>query len=126
MTSLLEGALAKSIYKAARKQFMKAVLSRNVDAGGSPAAPAYDPAPFLTQTYDCLAIPDFDLNTTEIVGFATQKKMNVIILTESLAVEPLPNDRIEIFRKGISLGMFTVLDRAADPARATWTCTVRV
>ncbi len=121
MTSPLEGSLATAIYNGMKNLFIDATLVKDTFTAGSPVADDFDPHPPIATNYSCKAIVETYSEQTRPVGFASLSDRRIIILTPSLSVTPLPNDRITI--RGST---FTILEVDADPALATWTCRARV
>jgi hypothetical protein len=112
MTSPLQGALAAQVYSGMKNLFLDATLT--VDTPGTSSDPA-DPGPATQTTYSCKAIvekySDF-LRAQGVVGASDRK---VLILANSLAVTPAPENRVTI--SGIT---FTIVTVATDPATAVW------
>lgn len=124
MTSLLDGEIAEIINDELGDIFLDATLTRD----GANSGDAYDPTTAEPTEYTCKAIvQDYSAGTNglDLVG-ATD--VNVLILANSLSVEPKPLDRIDIASKGISgtiYGGTTGLKAVrGDPATATWQCRV--
>jgi hypothetical protein len=113
MVSPLEGSLAKTIYGAMKSLFIDATLVRDTPGSGA----SYDPAAPTQTSYACKAIVDTYSEYTRANGFASESDRKIIILTKSLSVTPVPNDRITV--RGVTYAILTV---AADPALATWEC----
>lgn len=120
MTSPLEGSLATAIYNGMKGLFLDATLSHDSVAPGSPPGDDFDLA-FTTTTHACKAIVELYSEMTRASGYASLSDRRIIILNQSLAVIPVPNDRITIRN-----ATYTILEVDADPALATWTCKARV
>ncbi len=118
MVSPLSGPLASLIYTGMKALFIDATLTRDVATPGSPDAPFDPPAP-TTVDYSCKAIAEKRNTKFDKGGVVLSGNYRVIILANSLSVDPLPNDRITI--SGVT---FTICDGGVvtDPARACWTC----
>jgi hypothetical protein len=121
MSSPLENEIAEAIYDGMKDLFLDATLVHDTLPAGSPAYDDFDPGLPIPISYPCKAIVEVYSEYTRAVGFASQSDRRVIILNKSLAVTPLPNDRITIGGK-----TYTILEVDADPALATWTCKSRV
>ncbi len=120
---LLDGDIAAIINDALTGIFLNATLTRDIpEFTSSPdASDPFDPQPGLVVSteYTCKAIEEIYFEDTDTAGFATRRMRRLIILTNSLSITPTANDRVTISGRE---GTFTILDVAADPARATWTC----
>lgn len=112
MASPLSGALAAQIYKGMKALFLDATYT--VDVPGTITDPADPPAPTTTD-YACKAIvetySDY-YSKNELVQDGDRK---VLILANSLSVQPVVNSRITI--SGIT---FTTIKVDTDPATAVW------
>lgn len=127
MTSILESSLAQTIAKAASFIFLDATLERDVP--GTITDPA-DPPPPTQVTYTCKAIEDEYGVGTRAQGLVNVGDVKILILATTLAVAPLPGDRITI--RGVKRQIVPMISRAtglpsvqSDPARATWECRTR-
>jgi hypothetical protein len=118
MTSPLESALATQIYKGMKNLFLDATLTR--DVAGTITDPADPPAPTATP-YACKAIVETYSDYFRQNGMVDAKDRKVLILADSLTVQPVPNDRVTI--SGIT---FTVMEVGTDPATAVWECKGRM
>lgn len=122
MVSPLAGALAKTIYRAAKGIFLDATLTRD----GANSGAAYDPTTATATVYPCKAICEFKKGAsgTDIAGTTDA---SFLILANSLpsGISPEPMDRIAIASQGIS-GVVANDPKAVtgDPSRATWSCRV--
>lgn len=119
MASPLEGKIASLIYTGMKSLFLDATLTRD----GANSGEAYDPAVASPTVYACKAIPVENVKGTQ--NLEGQTEIAVLILTNSLAVQPEPLDRIAIASRGIS-GVIPDRKKAvtSDPAKATWQCWV--
>ncbi len=120
MASPLSGSLAKTVYKSFKSIFLDATLTRD----GSNSGDAYDPDIAAATVYTCKAIaePSSGTSGSDIAGVTDA---TILILANSIAVQPEPLDRIAIPSQGIS-GVIANDKKAvvSDPARATWQCRV--
>lgn len=126
MVSPLTGALAAQVYKGMKGLFLDAVLTRDTPNVNSPDTGDYDPPAPTPVDYPCKAFDteyDSRLRADGVVGL---KDVEVMILANSLAVEPRPLDRITITGRG---GPYSIVPAGggkkavtSDPARATWLC----
>jgi hypothetical protein len=117
MTSPLSGSLARAIHLGLKGTFLTAALTRDVAGTPSPDTTGFDPAVPTQTTYTCKAIHEAYSEMLKRDGLVKEGERKVIILAESLSVEPTATDRITIRSE-----TFTILDVEADPALATWTC----
>lgn len=122
MTSPLLGSLAATAHSALKGIFFDATLTR--DAAGTIVDPADPPLP--TQViYTCKAIEQEYGRGVRASGLVDQTDINVLILANSLAVDPLPGDRIIIRGKAVTIVPASargIKPVTSDPARATWEC----
>lgn len=120
MVSPLSGSLAKTIYKSFKAIFLDATLTRD----GINSGDAYDPDTATATVYTCKAIAEYSKGAqgSDIVG---NTDATILILANSLSVDPEPLDRIAIAGQSIS-GVIPNDKKAitSDPARATWQCRV--
>lgn len=120
MVSPLAGPLAKTIYKSFKAIFLDATLTRD----GINSGEGYSPNLAEPTVYTCKAIaqPSKGAQGTDIVSSTDTK---ILILRNSLSVNPEPLDRIAIPSQGIS-GVIPSDPKAisSDPAAATWECRV--
>jgi len=125
MASFLEGALAAKIGAAFNNIFLSATLSR--DTFGTPPSPG-EPGAVTTATYPCKAIHEEWSTSFLSGGLIVSGDRKILVLAASLAVEPMPRDRITIRGEtftvvpGDSAGAPAV---STDPAKATWTLRAR-
>ena len=106
--------------------FKDATLTRPTKVAG---ATAYDPpASTGTATYTCKALRDTFGSTWLAGGLVAAEEVKIIILADTLSVEPQPGDKITIqgetytivpMSVGFGQGIKAV---GADPATATWEC----
>jgi hypothetical protein len=115
MVSPLLGSLAATINSAMSSLFIDATLTRQV----VPSSPSYDPADPpapVPVNYSCKAVRDrysvSDKRNPNII----QGDVKILVLVNSLSVEPQKDDLITI--QGAS---FSVVDFDVDPANALWT-----
>jgi hypothetical protein len=121
MTSPLEDEIANAIYDGMVDLFLDATLIHDTITAGSPAADVFDPRPPTANSYSCKAIVETYSELTKAMGFASLSDRKILVLTKSLSITPVPNDRVTI--RGQT---FTVLQVDADPAKATWELRCRV
>jgi len=125
MASMLESELAHVIADAASFIFLDATLTRDVP--GTITDPADPPAP-TTVNYPCKAIEDTYSTGQRANGLVAADDVRVLILATTLAVAPLPGDRITIrgvTRTIVPVGTTGLPGVDSDPARATWECRTR-
>jgi len=125
MASMLESELAHVIADAASFIFLDATLTRDVP--GAITDPADPPAP-TTVNYPCKAIEDMYSTGQRANGLVAADDVRVLILATTLAVAPLPGDRITIrgvMRTIVPAGTTGLPGVDSDPARATWECRTR-
>ena len=124
MTSLLAGGLAKTIAGAMKNLFLDATLTRFVPAS---TGSAYDPDPPVSTDYACKAIFDQWGAYHQANGLVLNTDRKVLVLANTLAVEPMPGDRIAI--GGVTLNVYSNGEGApavaTDPAKAVWTLRAR-
>lgn len=118
MTSPLEATLAAQVYKGMKALFLDATLTRDVP--GVITDPADPPAPTPTP-YACKAIVETYSNYFRANGLVDIKDRKVLILANSVSIQPTANDRVTI--SGIT---FTVMEVGTDPATAVWECKGRM
>src|SRR5665213_931211 len=100
MTSPLLGSLAKTIGKAMAGLFLDATLTRDVqEVGPDPA----DPPPPTQVHYTCKAIEQEYSSGVRGQGLVASNDIEVLILADSLAVEPQSLDRITIRGKTLTI-----------------------
>ncbi len=120
MASPLSGSLAKTIYRSFKNIFLDATLTRDGENSGE----GYSPNLEEPTVYTCKAIaqPSSGANGTDIVG---STDTTILILRNSLSVNPEPLDRIAIPSQAID-GVIPSDPKAvkSDPAAATWECRV--
>jgi len=120
MASPLAGALARTVYKSFKSIFLDATLTRD----GVNTGEGYSPNVGSATVYTCKAIaqPSKGAQGTDIVSSTDTK---ILILRNSLSVNPEPLDRIAIPSQGIE-GVIPSDPKAvsSDPAAATWECRV--
>lgn len=121
---LLDGEIAEIVDDALADIFLDATLTRD----GANSGTAYDPVIGTPTTYTCKAIVEEYGSGVRGQGLVGAKDIKVLILANSLAVEPQALDRISVPSKGVSgvvhdgnEGMKAVV---GDPATATWECRV--
>lgn len=123
MTSPLAGSLARTLGRALSSTFLDATLARDTAVAGEND---WTPGTPTTKNYSCKAI-HVEWRTMLPPGQVLNEKSvrKVIILANSLAVQPRSGDRITI--RGET---FVVMPEGtspvvmSDPALATWTCLV--
>ncbi len=120
MASVLESALKKTIGKAFKTLFLDATLYRDTEPSISPAPDPFDPGEPTTTEYACKAIHDEYAERFRLEGTVQAGDRKILILADSLDIEPAANDRIEI--RGQT---FSIIDVMTDPAKAVWTCRAR-
>lgn len=118
MTSPLEGALAAQIYAGMRNLFLDATYTVDVPNTGSD--PADPPAPTPTD-YPCKSMVEKYSDYYTKNGLVQDGDRKVLILANSLSVQPVANARLTI--RGIT---FTLTKIETDPAQAVWECTGRM
>lgn len=122
MASPLLGSIAQAVASALSGVFLDATLSRSVAAvGGDPA----DPAPPTTSIFTCKAIEEQYSSYDRANGLVGAKDVRILILAATLAVEPLPLDRIVVRGKTYTIapgGDAGIASVQSDPAKATWLC----
>jgi hypothetical protein len=118
MTSPLLSSLATTIGKAMSGLFLDATLARDTVDLTTPWAPA-SPTP---TTYAVKAIHDEWGTSVLAGGLVNTGERKVLVLASTLAIDPLPGDRITI--RGET---FTIVPAGAgqppvstDPAKAVW------
>ncbi len=122
MTSPLSGSLARTINRALAPIFLDATLTRDLSNVGSDPA---DPPTPTQAIYTCKAIEEEYSAGLRGQGLVGAREVGVLILANSLAVEPKPLDRITIRGNTVTVvpadaaGLKAV---RSDPARATWMC----
>jgi hypothetical protein len=105
--------------------FLDATLTRDVQGVGSDPA---DPPPPTQVAYPCKAIEQDYSSGLLAAGLVTATDIGILILANSLSVDPAPLDRITIRGRTVTIvpastsGMKAV---QSDPARATWLCRCR-
>lgn len=105
--------------------FLDAVLTRDVQ--GTIVDPADPPAPTQV-TYKCKAIEQEYGSMDRAQGLVSETDIQILILASTLAVSPLPLDRLTIRGKTVSIvpaGSGGMPPVQSDPARATWLCRCR-
>lgn len=125
MASPLLGSIANTIGNAMAGLFLDATLTRDVP--GVATDPADPPAP-TPVVYTCKAIEENYSAGLRGQGLVDARDIQVLILANSISVEPQPLDRITIRSRAVTIvpadaaGMKAV---QSDPARATWLCRCR-
>jgi hypothetical protein len=122
MVSILESKVKTIIGNAMAFLFLDATLTRDVP--GTIIDPADPPVPTQT-TYTCKAIEEQYSAGLLAGGQVGSNDVEVLILAASLAVEPVPGDRITIrgvTRQIVPSGTIGLSGVRSDPARATWQC----
>jgi hypothetical protein len=114
MTSILEGALAKTIAKATGFIFLDASVTRATAATGGNA---FEPTVGSAATYSCKAIVDTYSAYDRAQGLVDQTDRKVLILAATLSIQPKAGDAITI--RGET---FTIVSVMTDPAKAVWEC----
>lgn len=126
MPSILEGSLATEIGAALSFIFMDATLTR--DTTGTPTEPG-EPGPVTSVSYPCKAIHE-EWNTSYLSGgLVVSGDRKILILAVSLAVTPIPRDRITIRGETFTVVPGETSGQPAvstDPAKATWSLRARV
>lgn len=119
--SPLETKIASLIYTGMKSLFLDATLTRD----GANSGYSYDPDTAAAVVYACKAIPVEEGRGTQGADMAGSTEVAVLILANSLAVQPAPLDRISVPSRGI-VGVIANRKKAvtSDPARATWQCWV--
>lgn len=117
MASPLESAIKKTVGRAFKKIFLDATLTRTETTGGGNP---WDPPSSTEVAYSCRGIHEEYAEKFRLEGLVEQGDRKVMILADSLSVEPKAGDKITI--RGET---FNVIDVATDPAKATWTCRAR-
>lgn len=113
LPAIMNDALGESV-------FLDATLTRTTQVAGTNAWDA--PASSSDTSYTCKAIHDTWSASWLASGLVATDDLRVIVLADSLEVEPQPGDRITIRSE-----TFTIVPAGAggpavstDPARATW------
>jgi len=113
------------IYGALGDEFFDCTLTRD----GANSGAAYDPVTATPTVYPCKAIAEEYSAGIRGQGLVGATDVSVLILAQSLSVQPEPLDQIAIASQGIS-GVIAPADASgvkavmSDPARATWQCRV--
>jgi hypothetical protein len=122
MVSILESQLKSIIGNAMAFLFLDATLTRDVE--GTVTDPADPPTP-TQATYTCKAIEEEYSAGLLAGGQVSSNDIQVLILASTLAVDPIPGDRITIrgvTRQIVPTGTTGLSGVRSDPARATWLC----
>lgn len=125
MVSPLQSSFAKTLGNAMASFFLDATLTRDVQGVGSD--PADPPAP-TQETYSCKAIEENYSAGLYADGLVDASDVSILILANSLSVDPQPLDRITIRDRTLTVvpaGTAGMKAIQSDPARATWSCRCR-
>lgn len=114
MASPLLGPIAAKIGAAFASTFYPATLSRSAREAAL-GAPSWDVTEETVTDYTCLAIVDTYTNYQKVNGIVSAEDRKVLVLATSLAVRPLPLDRVTI-----NGSVYTVHEVSTDPATAVW------
>ena len=116
MTSILDGALAKTVGKALGGVFYVATLTRLTPGVG----PAWDPGAPTETAHACKGLVDtysaYERQNTLIQA----GDVKVLLLATSLAITPTAGDKVTI--RGVA---YNIIDVSTDPAKAVWVLQAR-
>lgn len=116
MTSLLQGALAKTIAKSMGPIFYEATVVRETPGGG----PGWNPGAPTQTSYACKGMVDtysaYERQNLQIQG----GDVKILLLAATLSIEPTTADKV--VARGVT---YAIVDVSTDPARAVWTLQAR-
>ena len=118
MASVID-TMAETLGNALASQFHVASLSRATTVTGSD--PADPPAPTMA-AHSCRALILMYNKMLIAAGYAEADQRSILILANSVDVEPIINDVVTMSAGPFTGQSFTILSVDSDPARATWDC----
>ena len=119
VTSILEGEFAETV--AAALADARVTYAITVTRAAVPVSPdPWTPGPVVEADYDCLGFTDESTVADHADGVIEAGDVKVMIVTGSLSITPKPGDTITA--RGM---VYYIVNVAADPARALWSCQAR-